>query len=191
MKKKAIASAVSLMLVLLLAGCGNDGGGTDAADKNLSGPSADWKTHYETMDSMVTDTDLIVKGKVTGHSEELRNDVVFTRQNVEVVTVIKSDSDNPPEEITVLQTGGSKDGVVTEAFPEAPLLETGETYLLFLEHTDEGHYLVGGGYQGVAEIDDESISFICDFDNITREMEKIPASEVETEIAAIAEKAQQ
>ena len=67
MKKKAIASAVSLMLVLLLAGCGNDGGGTDAADKNLSGPSADWKTHYDTMDSMVTDTDLIVKGKVTGH----------------------------------------------------------------------------------------------------------------------------
>ena len=131
MKKKAIASAVSLMLVLLLAGCGNDGGGTDAADKNLSGPSADWKTHYETMDSMVTDTDLIVKGKVTGHSEELRNDVVFTRQNVEVVTVIKSDSDNPPEEITVLQTGGSKDGVVTEAFPEAPLPQTARTISQF------------------------------------------------------------
>lgn len=191
MKRKAVIVAIGLALVFVLAGCGGNDSSESAeavsVDSSLSGPSADWKTNYETMEKMATETDLIITGKVTGHSQELRHDVVFTKQTIEVLSAIKPNSENTPKEITVLQTGGSKDGVETEPFPEAPLLEEGKTYLLFLEHSDEGHYLIGGGYQGVAEVTDDKVTFTCDFTGMADKLEATPAGSIEKEIAKLIE----
>lgn len=57
--------------------------------------------------------------------------------------------------VTVMQTGGSKDGLTTKPFADAPLLKSGKTYLLFLEQTEEGHFLIAGGYQGAAEVGED------------------------------------
>jgi hypothetical protein len=43
-------------------------------------------------------------------------------------------------------------GIVTKPFAEAPILKNKGNYLMFLQHTSEGYYLILGGYQGICII---------------------------------------
>ncbi len=121
-------------------------------------PEASWKNHYFDVDSLVKASDIIIEGKVIGATLEQRYDLIFTMQEIEAEKVYIGDL-KEGETVTVLQTGGELNGIETKAFREAPLLDKGDDYLLFLEYSDEGHYLILGGYQGVGKIKNGRVTF--------------------------------
>ena len=93
--------------------------------------------------------------------------MVFTMQKIEVLSVNHGDI-REGESIIALQTGGRMSDLETMPFAEAPLLEEGAEYMLFLHINEEGHYLFTGGYQGVAEIVNGTLSFIGQRDDILK-----------------------
>lgn len=113
--------------------------------------------YYTSVDDMIKAADIIVTGEVVDSIPERRHDMIFTKQKVRVDKVyhghIKSG-----DVILVLQTGGSLNGMVTKSFDEIPLFKKGE-YVLFLYHTDEGHYNIQGGYQGAGTVTGNKVQF--------------------------------
>lgn len=114
---------------------------------------ADWTEHYESMKEMVDAADLILTGTVSASTPEQRVDLIFTQQTIQIDTCIKGEA-NAGDCVNVLQTGGTLGDITTTPFAECPLFSTGDTMLLFLHKTNEGHYLVLGGYQGAGTIVD-------------------------------------
>lgn len=115
--------------------------------------SACWHDHYTSVNDMESASDLIAYGKVISTEPELRGDLVFTRNYVSITKLIKGKI-SIDDEICILQTGGTYGDIYTPAFEEAPLLEDGSEYKLYLKLTDQDdkygqYYLISGGYQGV------------------------------------------
>lgn len=126
-----------------------------ANDPNASASTAhaDWTEHYESMEEMIDAADLILTGTVSASTPEQRVDLIFTQQTIQIDTCIKGEA-NAGDCVNVLQTGGTLGDITTTPFAECPLFSTGDTMLLFLHKTNEGHYLVLGGYQGAGTIED-------------------------------------
>lgn len=118
---------------------------------------ASWTTHYNTVEEMIKASDEIVIAKVITQSTELRVDMVFTISNLEIIQRIGTSVD--ATSLSVLQTGGQKGDFETYPIEDVLMLSKGKTYLLFLEKTDEGHYLLMGGYQGAATIQNGKVIF--------------------------------
>ena len=112
---------------------------------------ATWSNRYNTILEMQADSDIIVKGTLVSSTPEQRNDLVFTRSTLNVTEVLKGSSFI--ENIEVLQTGGSLNGVVTSPICGAPLLESSKEYVLYLQHVNDPqygeYYLISGGDQGL------------------------------------------
>lgn len=136
--------------------------------KLLARPQADWVSHYETIDALVENSDIIILGEKHGSYTEQRISMIFTKELIQIEEVYKGeeiiddeivDNEIIGEEIEILQTGGEMNNITTLPFAEAPLLEEDIEYLLFLDKTSEGYYLIMGGYQGVGTIVNGNVLF--------------------------------
>ena len=95
--------------------------------------------------------------------------LVFTISTIEISRVFAYDSacSSLPNDIDkqgiqtvkVIQTGGTTSGVRTPPIEDAPILEFGSEYLLFLTEGDPDLYIPVGGRLGTAVIVSESIGF--------------------------------
>jgi len=202
-KKRSIILAISLIVVAIALtatisiGYGSNNSEIKSAKSTVHESEAaeciDWATSAEDTTELISESSLAGTVKVISSKTELREDMVFTKSIVEmkypdmiskdiISEVIGNDevsSKNSFMRIEVLQTGGSCDGVTTEAFPDAPLLDVGGKYMLFLEATDEGHYLITGGFRGIAEIKDSKVSFLTSENKVAfSELENIPTNDV-------------
>jgi len=126
--------------------------------KITNSPHADWIDYYENFDSLIKDADIVIQGKKIDSYAEQRVDLIFTKEVIEINKVYQGDV-NIGDKIEILQTGGILNGIETEPFSEAPLLEDDGQYLLLLQYTKEGHYLILGGYQGIGLIEDNQVKF--------------------------------
>lgn len=112
---------------------------------------ASWIEGFDTTEELSKSSDLIIIGEVESQEPELRHDLVFTNH---IVTIKDIFSDKRTLEmaektkIKIFQTGGTLGKFITPAIIDAPLLQEGETYMLFLRETAEKRFLVMGGTQG-------------------------------------------
>ena len=173
MKKKLYTIFFGLLeSALLLSGCViqadvNTPDDTDAKMSNppsiqqaVNAPDAMWLTHYYDMDSLIKASDIILSGRIISETPERRHDMVFTHHGVEILKVYYGDVQEGAS-ITVLITGGKIDDIETIPYREAPLLETGAEYMLFLDEFSEVDYCIPtGGYQGVFVVTDDILRFV-------------------------------
>ena len=127
--KKVIASLIIVALFLSLLG-----------NKERKEPSnvclscASWEKQFNSRDELYQASDLVIKGKVLSQEPELRCDLVFSRSYVKVECVYKTSSKNVINDaVEIVQTGGTLNDYTTVPIHGAPLLESGNEYLLFLQ----------------------------------------------------------
>ncbi len=127
-----------------------------------------WSDHYSSKEEMAEKSDLVIVGKLVEGIPELRGNLVFTRNRVEILAVYSGDA-RIGDVVEVLQTGGEyegeNEGYETAPFAEAPLLSAENTYVLFLRQTEPDerygqYYLIMGGYQGVSTIGTEELAMV-------------------------------
>ena len=121
---------------------------------------ASWTEHYYSVSEMLKDADLAIVGTVVNQRTELRNELVFTFSEISVSYIFLGDLKE--ETIEIMQTGGFYGNYYTPPISEAPILIINEAKVFCLKKSSEGHYLISGGYQGVAEFDTEKDSPIDD-----------------------------
>jgi hypothetical protein len=127
-------------------------------------------------EAVVNNSTFIGRGKLLGADTEIRGDVgnemVFTINHMLItqiyaineneISTISDDMNSNSLIVDVLQTGGKYGKYITPALGDAPLLQKGTEYFLFLENTEEGYYLPIGGRLGIAEIINGRIEFVND-----------------------------
>lgn len=123
---------------------------------------ATWNESYDNIQELTNNADVIVKGRVLSSEPQIREDMVFTMNHLEVQEIMQGTTLNNASIIDILQTGGSMDGIITEPIKEAPLLKPDQDYILYLKLTEYDevygqYYLIEGGYQGIAYIDEKEI----------------------------------
>ncbi|MGI6669551.1 MAG: hypothetical protein ACOX4M_09355 [Acetivibrionales bacterium] len=148
------------------------------ASKREPKAHASWATHYTDVEDITDNSDLIVIGTVIDSIPEKRVNMIFTMQVIKIEKYIKGEK-VPDDTVKVLQTGGELNGEKTYAFEDAPLFKINDKYLLFLEKTSEGHYLVAGGYQGSGKIVNGKVRFNVESDNIAKVFDKKRLEDVE------------
>lgn len=139
---------------------------------------ASWVNHYNDTKTLADKSDLIIIGKVVDSVPEKRVDMVFTKQHIKIDKYIIGDK-VADDVVQVLQTGGELNGQKTVELEDAPLFKVNDKYILFLEKTTEGHYLIMGGYQGTGKIVDGKIKVNVDTDEIGKVFKNKSAEEVE------------
>ena len=166
LKKQVLFATLVLTSVLLLVGCSSD---NNAEPKRGSSTSVSWTEGYANVSEMEAAADIGIVGILSDSETELRGNIVFTRNTVEVVAV-HSGNVRVGDFVEVLQTGGEFGDISTPAFSEAPLMEANKEYAMFLKETEPNeeygqYYLIAGGYQGLAEI--KALSTISNTANFT------------------------
>ena len=151
--KSMIVAFLVATLLLLCTGCSF---GQSKGSNNSGGSSASWAEGFSNVNEMLDATRDVITGTVISNSTEIRHDIVFTRNQIQINKVIKG-SLNSGDIIEVLQTGGRDGETVTPAFAEIPLLSLDSEYVMFISQTEPDelygqYYLIRGGYQGIAEI---------------------------------------
>ncbi len=116
-----------------------------------------WTKHYNTWEEMEMASDLIIHGKVIDSITELRNNMVFTQQQILIKNVEKGNIEEGSI-IEVLQTGGEYEDHITPEISETPLMQRDKEYILYLEQTEYDvrygkYYLIAGGNQGLVSFD--------------------------------------
>ena len=120
---------------------------------------ASWEKQFNSRDELYQASDLVIKGKVLSQEPELRCDLVFSRSYVKVECVYKTSSKNVINDaVEIVQTGGTLNDYTTVPIHGAPLLESGNEYLLFLQLSEPDqvfgqYYLISGGTQGIYQPD--------------------------------------
>lgn len=130
---------------------------------------ASWSEHFDGINDLTDNSDIIIRGLLESSSTHLRENVVFTMNEVKITEVISGDI-NEGDIIDILQTGGIYESIVSPPIESTPLLKDGESYLLYLKLTDYHpkygqYYLISGGYQGLALINDRGIVRPMDSNN--------------------------
>lgn len=136
MKVKAIAVLFSAAL-LLVAACGPRASSNSAVDVPASTHSESMAVwfHYETLERLVSHSDVIVAARVLERVAERparshpsqRAPVYFTESRVAVLRTLKG---KVAPEILVVQVG--REGDPANTYPELPVLKAGTEVLLFL-----------------------------------------------------------
>ena len=110
-----------------------------------------WTEAYSSFEEMSTAADVVLLGTVTEQVPELRCDMVFTKSYISVDQIYAGEivTDNG---ISVLQTGGSLNDYFTPAIDDAPIMDLGAQYILYLRYVSDEtygeYYLILGGYTG-------------------------------------------
>lgn len=156
MRKIRIGILVAIMILFGIAAMiTKENGSVSTVPQSMIQVQASWQNGYDSIESLVKNSKLIAVGTISAQSSELRHDLAFTKQTIDLKDIrkdVRSSATSTLDQIVLLQTGGSCDGITTQTIEGAPLLETGKTYLLFLDESAEGHFLVMGGVEGAYEM---------------------------------------
>ena len=163
--KKSILLVAAIILACLFSGCVK--AEPEAVPDNSNLPAhhtvsfATWSDHYSSKEEMAQKSDLIIVGKLVEGIPELRTNLVFTRNQVEVLAVY-SGNVQIGDCVEVLQTGGEYEDYYTDPIAEVPLLSAETVYVLFLRQTKPDvrygqYYLIMGGYQGISTISPDEL----------------------------------
>lgn len=158
LNNKIIIVISLILLVLMFVGAYTSGlfSSNKSNSINYNAPSADWVDHYFSIEDLINNSDLVIVGKVEDSIPQQRVNLIFTRQVIKIQKYLKGSS-VLNDTIEVLQTGGTLNGITTQEIDDAPLFKIKDHLVLFLKKTDEGHYLVLGGYQGKGKIENNKI----------------------------------
>ena len=134
---------------------------SDTVSADLSGTSSSvsWTEHYYSVDEMVERADIVALVKAVGSKAELRSDMVFTREEFQINSIIKGNF-TAEDKIEILFTGGNTGTIRVPPPEDIPLPELNQNYLIFAYETAEDptygqYYLLVGGYQGIALINND------------------------------------
>lgn len=119
---------------------------------------ADWKNNFHSEDEIIKAADLIIMGNVINSYTEKRKSIVITKYVIKANKIFKGDIDQK-QEIELLQTGGQIEDLITYPIEGSPTINKNQSYLFLLERTNEGHYLILGGYQGIGKINNNKLIF--------------------------------
>jgi len=173
-----VALAIAITGFAFILGSNKAGTGTTIDTyKSENAPHASWIGGSLNFDDLIKSSDVIITGRVIGSTPEQRFDLIFTRQEVSANSIYKGEV-KEGESVIILQTGGRLGEMETRPFQEAPLLVEKSDYLLFLEYTPEGYYLIMGGFQGVARIINNELEFNVSDDYIANELYGMSYSDV-------------
>lgn len=130
-----------------------------SADNHLSEVKvqASWAKYYDTTDSLVKASDVIIKGKVKQNLPAYivgPGDVPNTDSIIRVEKVAKNKiGDVLTPEITIVQTGGIHNNV-NYKFDKVEIVQENKNYILFLRYDQfTKKYVVLGGFQGQYKLD--------------------------------------
>ena len=130
--------------------------------------SADYPS-FDTLGDLADRSTVVVRGKVTAVSPSVRNipagapldqmpkekrdqvGYLTTDMRLKVERVLSGPAELAESTIVVTQLGGQA-GRHKFVMEDEPLVQQGRSYLLFLERTDDGKYVVVGGGQGRYEV---------------------------------------
>lgn len=121
---------------------------------------ARWAKHYETLDELLTEADLVVRGRVDAAFREfleptaLKSELPVTDFTFRIDEVLAGER---PERLVIRQTGGMTSRGKVEVRDDR-LMRPGEEYVLFLVTPDRQTYVVIGGPQGRFIVDQGAIS---------------------------------
>lgn len=192
MKKKRLTAIflTAAWAVCLLSGCGNENTASVTGDGCLPGGSApDSSTQVVsgsleelTQHEIITRSSLVAIGSISEVSDPFQikpvgggDPSVFTDYSLQISDVLRGEPDS--DMVSVRVQGGTTDNLTT-IVEEAPELEVGQEYLLFLYqpgrggsyNTEGDYYYITGVNQGAfevssatpfsAEMDDSAVGFI-------------------------------
>ncbi len=123
--------------------------------------SALWIEQFDSFSELSEVADVVFEGSVKDQYTELRDDLVFTRSNIEINTVYTGDI-LPGENIEIVQTGGVYGEYSNPEIEDAPIVENGENYIFFLRYVNDStygeYYLILGGGQGLVDSSDTEMA---------------------------------
>ena len=177
-RKKIVIITILMLSVVFIMACSNQE--TVPSENQGSSHASFWEA--STSKELIEQADIIGYGRVIDSYTTLVHDLVATCNVVEFDNIYmlsnkltekifnKSTFADGSQRIELRQTGGVYEEYKTQPISNVPLLEVGKTYVLFLRHLhyddfdfeldyDFNHYLIIGGYQGVAEVENDEIRF--------------------------------
>ncbi len=124
---------------------------------NLEGTTlASFRTHAKSVDELISISELIIEGKVVDYEPVIIDNIVYTKETVEVKKAMKGDIAEG-DKIIVAFTGGELNSMTTPPIKDCPLMDMRGNYMLFLKTNDGVNYFVIGGNQGFGLIKDNKI----------------------------------
>lgn len=118
--------------------------------------SASWTELFDSVEELAASADVGIIAKLISSETELRHNIVFTRNTIEVLESHYGGL-QVGDQIVLVQTGGVYGDQFTPAISEVPLLESDTCYAMYLKQTDPHsiygqYYLVAGGHQGLVKL---------------------------------------
>lgn len=152
MKTKVLIIIICIICSLSLSACQSKNDSYRQEVDALGKMDASWIESYDNLEAIAEGSDIIVIGRLIEHTPEKIVDMVFTYEQVEVKKVIKGDL-SKKDIISIKITGGILNDLSTPTIEDVTLLEDKTKYILFLDATGEGSYVISGGYQGYSVIE--------------------------------------
>jgi hypothetical protein len=165
MKKQSVSPTLALLLggAVLLGGC---------SAARTQGVSASWAKAYPTLQELTQDADAILVGRVEKSTPASAVDgIPFTDATVAVKTWLKGKE--AASTITVKQTGGAVPGASVSVVD--PLMQPGESSMLFLHKNDDGTYTALSGPTGRLLVSGTAVTKMSDTSLAEAIPETLPA----------------
>lgn len=137
-----LCSFLAIALCVFFSACANK---TDDVEVTLT---ASWEHAYSGFEELYDSADAVAMIKVISHEQkeeiEGSTSLLMTYYDVEVNDIIKG---TIPKRIVIPMTGGVSNGKTIQ-ISDDPLMQDGESYIVFVDLNPRGTYTVLGGPQG-------------------------------------------
>jgi hypothetical protein len=117
---------------------------------------ASFRSHADSIDELIDLSELIIEGKAVDYKPIIIDNIVYTKETVEVKKALKGNVAEG-DKVIVVFTGGELNGVTTHPIKDCPLMDMRGNYMLFLKTNDNENYFIVGGNQGFGLIKDNKI----------------------------------
>ena len=97
-----------------------------------------WTESFDSATEMTQSADVVAIGTVSSQQTETRCNLVFTRSTITIDQLYSGSVQD--DCLQVVQTGGVSGDLYTPEFDDAPLMEIGQTYALFLKYVNDPDY---------------------------------------------------
>ena len=142
-KNKIFIAVLILLAALILIVLGVKFIGTSRLETVYMNTS--WADFYENIEALCSESDIVAVVEITGVNGQYESGVLMTNYNARLITPINGPGEN--EKVVIVQTGGIQGNQKFE-IRDDPLMEIGDTYLIFGRKNDLGTITILGGPQG-------------------------------------------
>ena len=131
-----------------------------------------WTESFDSATEMTQSADVVAIGTVSSQQTETRCNLVFTRSTITIDQLYSGSVQD--DCLQVVQTGGVSGDLYTPEFDDAPLMEIGQTYALFLKYVNDPDYgeyyrVLSGGMGCVSAAD----AFLSSTDSYSSMLNKV------------------